>query len=177
MNLSTLFRIFLFSASCLVTSCQTATPEKCFDVAVLNANTVVGFACGGMWRELESPSVKTGRTPNEVLPMQRSEVVAQKIKLVEENYEQVKLLKPTDDAKSIVDASMALHEYILPVYKNEYTQLAKLFDSGAPKAQLEQAGREIQAKHAARFAALYRKLIGSGKEYAAQYNIPVKWAL
>lgn len=42
----------------LCMGCNSVTPEKCFDIAVLNSNMLVGFANEGQIRELESPSVK-----------------------------------------------------------------------------------------------------------------------
>jgi len=111
--------------------CNSVTPEKCFDIAVLNSNMLVGFANEGQIRELESPSVKMSENGNGTVAMSRSDVVQAKVDFVETNLKKLKGLKETEDQKEMVQASLALHEYILPVYKTEYQQLAKLYDEGS----------------------------------------------
>ena len=102
-------------------SCDTATPENYFDRAVLNCNLMHGFAGSGLRRELESPSVKLSETGNgETIPMKRKEVIDNAITSLETNFEKVKKLKETDDTRDILRASVALYEFVLPVYKTEY---------------------------------------------------------
>lgn len=177
MNISFLFRLLLFCAGLCLVSCQPATPEKSFDVAVLNTNMLVGFANDGLWRELQSPAMKMGKTKDDVVPMPRSEVIAGKLKFAEENLEKIQALGEGADARDIVQSSLALHRYIIPVYKNEYTQLAKLMDSGAPKAQIDAETQAIQEKYFPKFEALYGQLIAHGKAYAQKHNLNVKWLL
>src|SRR5690242_10566717 len=126
----------LFSIACcfVLVSCEMATPENYFDRAVLNCNLMHGFAGSGLRRQLESPSVKLAESGNgETVPMKRKEVIDSAITSLETNFEKVKKLKETDDARDILKASIALYEYVLPVYKTEYQQLAKLYDEGAPR--------------------------------------------
>ncbi len=159
----------------LITGCNTATPEKYFDLAVLNSNMLVGFANTGQLRELESPSVKLDEKSNQPVTMNRREVIEEKIKFVETNLEKIKGLKETADTKDILQASIALHEYILPVYKTEYGQLAKLYDERASKENIELKAREINEKYYSRFEELYNKLISTGKIYAERNSIKVNW--
>jgi hypothetical protein len=122
----------LFFCCCLLfTACNTATPERYFGVAVLSSNMFQGFADEGQLRDFESPSVKMAENNGQPVPMQRSEVIGTKIEFVEGNFKDLKDLKETADTKDILQNSLALYEYVLPVYKNEYVQLAKLYDTGA----------------------------------------------
>ncbi|HVF96460.1 MAG TPA: hypothetical protein VM871_04025, partial [Flavisolibacter sp.] len=132
-------------------------------MAVLNTNMVNGFANEGLLRELRTPSMKMGKTKDEVVSMKRSEVIQSKVAFVEENYEKLKGFDQSDDTREIIQASLALHQFILPVYKNEYTQLAKLYDSGASKEETEEFAQRIQDKYAPRFEELFDKLIALGK--------------
>lgn len=177
MTTASFLRMSLFLACFAFTSCQTATPEKSFDVAVLNSNMLVGFANDGFWRELESPSVKMGKSKDEIIPMQRSEVIDAKVKFVEENLDKLKTLGQTDDNKEIVQASLALYQFVLPVYKNEYAQVAKALDGGASKETAAQEATAIHDKYAAKFESLYNALINNGKLYAEKHHIDVKWAM
>jgi hypothetical protein len=164
-------------AVCLLCAgCNTATPEKYFDVAVLNVNTVVGFANDGMVRRLNEPGVKLVEgTKDQTTPMTRKETIEQEIKFIEEHLDKVKGLKQTEDTKEMLERSIALYEYVLPVYKNEYTKLAALYDQNAPKEQLQAATAAISDKYAAGFAKLHDQLMASGKLYAKKHNINVTW--
>jgi len=160
----------------LLTSCNTETPEDYFDIAVLSCNSMHGFASEGLQRELESPTVKmVDGNKDKVAPMKRKEIIDSKIESIEPNLEKVKQLKQTDQTKELLQASLALHEYVLPVYKNEYQQLAKLYDDGASKEQIAAFEQSIEQKYFSKFAELYDKLTAAGKSYAKKNNINVNW--
>jgi hypothetical protein len=138
---------------------------------------IIGFANNGMERDLESPSIKMGKTKDEMISMTRKEVVENKLKFVEENYYKLKGFTQTDDTKNIIQMSLALHELILPVYKNEYAHLAKLYDSNASKNEIEELKKSIHDQYFLKFETLYNQLISSGKLYAKEHNIEVRWAM
>lgn len=169
-------RFALINLCFCIASCK-QSPEKYFDQAVLNSNMLVGFADDGFSRQLEQPSAKMGKTKDEVLQMKRTEVVDNQIRFAEESYANVKDLTPSDDTKEMVNASMAMYQLVLPVYKAEYRKLAKLYDDGAPKNETEALTQEIHDKYSARFEALYDKLMTAGKVYAANNKINVKWGM
>ena len=78
----TIRHLLIVSSFCLLASCDTATPEKYFDLAVLNCNLMHGFAGPGLQRELEHPSVKlTNAATGESAPMKRKEVIDGKIQV------------------------------------------------------------------------------------------------
>jgi hypothetical protein len=64
---------------------------------------------------------------------------------------------------------------VLPVYKTEYTKLAKLYDDGAPKEAIVAQAQMIYDKYYPGFQNIYDKLISIGKPYAAKYSIKVQW--
>ena len=173
-SIATLF--CFFTVIVLLSSCGSQSPEKSFDIAVLNSNLLVGFANRGMTMELENPSAKMGKTKDEILPMNRNEVVDAKIKFVQENYDKLKSFSQDGDAKDMIQKSMALHEFILPVYNKEYRQLAKLYDGNAPKEEIEKYQASIHDQFYPKFESLYGELIASGKVYAKNHNIDVHWA-
>lgn len=164
----------LVFCSILFTACNTATPEKYFDVAVLNSNMLSGFASEGQLRQLESPSAKMD-DKGQVVAEKRVEELNTKIQFLEKNYKEVKDLKETDDAKDMLQHSVALYDYVLPVYKNEYTQLATAYDKGAAKEEVQHLALAIHEKYAAKYEVLYNNLIAAGKLYAAKHNIKVNW--
>ena len=167
-------RVFSFACCLLLVSCEMATPENCFDRVVLNCNIMHGFAGSGLRRQLESPSVKLGAN-GQTVPMARKEVIDNAITSLETNFEKVKKLKETDDTRDILRASVALYEYVLPVYKTEYQQLAKLYDEGAPREQIDSFAQAIETKYGPGFAKRFDQLTAAGKPYAERHGIKVNW--
>ena len=168
--------VFSFLLLVLLTGCEQAGPEKYFDLAVLNSNMLVGFANDGFQRELDQPSMKLVEgTKDQVKPMKRKDVVNDKIRFIEGNLEKLKELKGTPDTKEIVQASIQLHEFILPVYKTEYQQLATMYDDGAATNTIRSSAEAIHDKYSAGFEERYNLLINSGKMFAMKHKIPVNW--
>jgi hypothetical protein len=104
-------------------------------------------------------------------PMKRAEVLKHIQDAAQSNYEKIKALTNNDDTKDMLKASLALHEFVLPVYKNEYTALAALYDSGAPKEKIAALEKQIADTYGAKFQALHNAVLDSGKIYAAKHNI------
>ena len=172
-----IMRRFFSIVLCLfLVSCDIATPENYFDRTILNCNLMHGFAGSGLLRQLESPSDKLSATGNgATVPMTRKEVIDVHITSLETNFEKVKKLKETDDTRDILQASIALYEYVLPVYKTEYQQLARLYDEGAAREQIDLLARAIETKYRPGFATLFDRLTAAGKPYAARHGIKVNW--
>jgi len=162
----------------LLAACNMATPENYFDRAVLNCNMMIGFAGEGLQRALEQPTVKlVAGTKDQTAPMKRKEVIEDKINFLDQAYTKIKNLQETDDTKDILHASVALYDYVLPVYKTEYLQLAQLYDEGASKEQIALFSKNISDKYYAGFEERFNKLTAAGKPYAARHNIKVNWGI
>jgi hypothetical protein len=171
-----IFFLLFIIPYCLFTACNSATPENYFDRAVLSCNMMHGFASEGLKRELDNPSVKLVEgTKDQTTPMKRKEIIDSRTQYLESNLEKIKALKETDDTKNMLQASIALYEYVLPVYKNEYQQLAKLNDDGASKEQVEGLEKSIEEKYFPAFETLFNKLTAEAKTYATKNKIQVNW--
>ena len=172
-----LFPVILFVVCCLLlASCSTDTPQNYFDRAVLNSNTLVGFADEWHLRQMETPGIKLNEK-GETVSVKRIEDVVQKIQFMEEDKGKLKALKETEETKEMLQTSAALYDYILPVYKNEYTKLAELYDSNAPKAATDSLAKKIHDSYYTEYEAIYNKLISIGKVYAQKHSIKVNWAM
>ncbi len=166
----------LAAAVCLVSSCEKPTPESYFSQAVLNCNLMHGFAGNGMERQLKEPSVKLADSSGtKTVTMTRKETMDQKIQSVEEAYGKVKKLQETDDTREMLQASRAVFEYVLPVYRDEYQQLARLHDEGKPVAEIEALQKSIQSKYQAGFQSRMDALTAIAKPYAEKNGIKVQW--
>ena len=167
----------LLSICCVLNfiSCNSATPEKYFTTSVLNTNLLAGFAGNGMLRQLESPSVKLDEKSGETVQMKSKEELENKIKSIEETYNNVKDLKQTEETKDMLQASVSLYEFVLPVYKNDYIQLAESIDNKASAEIINSESQAIHDKYFAKYDELYKKLITIGKIYAEKNKIKVNW--
>jgi hypothetical protein len=160
----------------MITGCGDNSPERVFGLAVLNVNMMHGFAGDAMFRQLESPSVKmVAGNPNKTEPMTRMEVVQDKIRAIGENFEKLKSLRETDDTRGVLAASKNIYEYVLPVYSNEYSQLARLYDENAPQDSILGFARAISDKYYPGFQQLHEKLTLEGKAFAEKHGIQVNW--
>lgn len=165
-----------FCSLILINACNiSTTPKEYFDIAVLNTNLIANFGGTGFSRELQSPSVKLSENGDDTTPMKRSEVVESKTAITEENFKKVKSLKVTDETKDMLEASINLYEYVIPVYKNEYSELAGLYDNNAPQEQIESLTMEIFDKYYEGFTDRYSKVISTGKVYAEKNSLKVNW--
>ena len=151
-----------------------ATPENYFDIAVLSCNVMHGFAGRGLERRLESPSTRLTKAGEEVA-VKRKEIIDAEIQNLEGYFAKLKRFKQTDDNRDMLQASLALYEYVLPVYQNEYQQLAKLYDEGAPQEQIDTLRWSIETKYRPGFETRFDRVTAAGKPYAARHHINVKW--
>lgn len=164
----------LVLVSLILFSCSTS-PQKYFSVAALNCNMLYGFAGYELKRDLATPAEKlVDEKTLATAPLKRSEVVQQKLDMVESNFKKVKGLSATDDTKDLLNASTALYEYVLPVYKNEYHQLAALYDGGAVADKIAAMEKSINEKYEQGFLRLYNAVWAAGLAYAAKHGIQVK---
>ena len=159
----------------LFTSCNPSTPEYYFDIAVLNTNMLTGFASDGLARELESASEQLDPATGKAVPILRKEEMKQKIQFLDEGFAKLKDLKETPDTKEMLQSSIALYEYVLPVYKKDYMELANLYDQGAAKEKTESMAESIHQKYYPKFDELYKKVTNVGKQYADRHSIKVNW--
>jgi hypothetical protein len=168
--------IKLFLLAIVSGGCTDQSPENIFSQVVLNTNLFFGFAGNADFRQLESPSEKlVPGTTVKTEPMKRVEIMQDKIEALSRSYDKVRKLSTNGDAKEMAESSVALYEYVLPVYKNEYMQLAKLYDDGATADLVQQLWTLIQTKYQNGFVILKDKLTAAEKEYATKNTINVKW--
>ena len=168
--------MLIFSFTILFISCSKETPQTYFNVSVLNSNILSGFAGTGFSRQLSSTSEKLKENGTETEPMKRSEVINDKIGQIEEYYNNVSSLNKTDDTKEMIDASLNLYNFVLPVCKTEYMKLAELYDNNASQSDIDKLTLEIQDKYLQKYTDLYSQLIKTGKVYAEKNSIKVNWA-
>ncbi|WP_118951611.1 hypothetical protein [Taibaiella helva] len=172
----TLYSIGILVWLAFFSACNMATPENYFDRVVLNANGFAYFGGEGAMRILSMPpaKLKEGST-TETVQMTRKEMVEMSITQMEQNLEKIKKLPDDNEAREMVQTSLRLYDIVLPAYKNEYREMAKLFDAGAPKEQIEALAQRIDEKYYKDYEQVFTKLTELGKVYAGKHDIKVNW--
>jgi hypothetical protein len=168
--------LIAFAVGSLLSSCNNATPENYFDEAVLNVNLITPFGGQAALQSLAHPSVKlVPGTKDQTTPMTRKEIVEDQIQRVEGNLGKIKALPDSEETRDMVQTSIKLHEFVLPIYKTEYRQLAKLYDEGGSQPDRVSTAHEIDTKYLAAYQTLFNRLVELGKAYAAKHHIKVQW--
>jgi len=174
MNKRNLSLCLAIAMTVILAACNTTTPDQYFGIAVLNSNLVSGFANRRDFSELQQPSAVLQKD-NTVGTATRIQTVETKILILEGALTKVKDLSESEETKPMKDAAIALYEFVLPVYKNEYTELAKKYDAGAKPEELEKDMANIYEKYYKEYDARYNTLMELGKKYAEAHNLNVKW--
>lgn len=161
---------------CFSTSCDLSRPDEIFGKAVLNLNMFHGFAGRGMEGQLKQPSMKLAEGGSgKVVQMRRKEVVDDKILFAENSRAKVAKLKQTDETKAMIETSLAVYDFIIPVYKNEYQELARLHDEGAPQTEIDTLAASIREKYAEGYQTRMDAVVTAAKPYADKHGLKVNW--
>ncbi|OKS87440.1 hypothetical protein [Mucilaginibacter polytrichastri] len=176
-SLSGKFYVALFLVISVFFQSCSEPAEKFFDVALLNTNTIVDFGTPILAKHIndeatEYPNIPSSKKKgNEALTNVQNNVL-----YMEKALKDVKALSANDEKRKVIKAqSIALYEYVIPVYKKEYTAYAKLCDAKAPQAQKDELINLIRQKYNAGFEKQYAALVSNGKAFAKDNNIDVHW--
>jgi len=166
--------LFIFSMS--MQSCAEPA-DKFFATAILNTNTINDFATPTLAGHInaetkEFPDIPSSKKNGD----EAGKMVENKILYMEKSLNDIKALSAnSDDRKVIKEKSIALYEFVIPVYKNEYTNYAKLCDSKADETQKEALAQSIEQKYGPTFEKMYTDLMETGKTFATENNLNVDW--
>ena len=148
--------------------CNTSNPDEYFQTTVLNSNILFGFAT----EKLAQDVINEPGTAEEHYSL----TLYSKISYVQKVIDKIESTKAPDaDAEKIRDASLDLYKFALPVFENEYTEIAKLATEKADKALIDEKVNVLDAKYQDAFYAKYDALIALGKAYAEKHQLNVKF--
>lgn len=152
------------------------TPDEFFGIAVLNSNLINEFATPGLGKRIQDQTVEFADIPSSKKKGDEAfKNVQNTILGLEQALQKVKDLPDTKSTKEIKGEAIALYEYVIPVYKNEYSAYAKLCDTKGPQDQKDIILKSIEGKYAASFEEKYSSFLQKGKVYAKENNLNVQW--
>ena len=155
----------------------TEPADKFFATAILNTNTISDFATPTLAKHIEAetkefPDIPSSKKNGD----EAGKMIQNNILYMEKSLSDIKALSAnSDDRKAIKEKSIALYEFVIPVYKNEYTNYAKLCDSKADEVQKEALAKAIEQKYGPTFEKMYTDLMETGKTFATENKLNVDW--
>jgi len=168
--------ILLLALSLFLQSCAEPADDF-FGVAVLNTNTITDFGTPRLAKQINDETTEFPDIPSSKKNGDEAMIrVQNNILYMEKVLNDIKALSANDDSRKVIkEQAIALYEFVIPVYKNEYTAYAKLCDAKAPQAQKDEIIASIEQKYSARFEALYTALLTNGKAFAEANHLNVDW--
>jgi Skp family chaperone for outer membrane proteins len=168
------FLLLAFSIS--LSSCS-ETADEFFGTAVLNTNTITDFGTPILAKHINDETTEFPDIPSSKKKGDEALIrVQNNILYMEKSLNDIKALSASNDTKKeIKQQAVALYEFVIPVYKNEYIAYAKLCDAKASQAQRDEILNSIEQKYTAEFEKLYTALLTSGKAFAEENNLNVDW--
>ena len=166
----------LISSLLFLSSCA-ETPQKFFDITVLNTNALNDFASPNLAQHIED---ETKEFPDIPSSKKKGDEAVTSINnttmYLEQSLEKIKKLSASgEEEKELKKLSEELYEMVIPVYKNEYLSYAKLCDRKGSQADKDVIIKNIDQKYRVRFEQQYDLLLEKGKTYAKENNIQVNW--
>ena len=161
----------LFLPLSLLFSCNMVTPEKAFDVAVLNTNTITSFGGREIYDWLQSPPMAYDAKSKQMVASSYVDCVKFKFSYAEKALKDIQELPVTEETKPMIEASKDLFAYAVDKEEKGYVAIAKMKDDHAPDDQIAAAAADFTDKYRAEFQQKYDKLVEIGKGFAAKHDI------
>jgi len=142
----------LFFLVIITQSCSVDKPESYFGKTTLNVNKYIDFGSVDFQRMIEMQS-KNGLYANidgKFITSSdnfETHVKTYMIPNIETDIENVKKLKPTEDTKELIEASLKVYNFVKSKYETDYIKIAKLLDQKADVAVIEGAIKELEEQN------------------------------
>lgn len=161
----------------LFVSCNLNTsPNDFFGVAVLNTNMINDFGTDRLAKTIQLQTLEFADRPStKKKGDEASNFVHNKVLYLEKVRKDIEELPENDDTRAIKELSLSIYEYVIPVYKNEYSTYAKLCDAKGPEDQKQQIIQDIERKYVPAFEDKFALLLEKGRAYAEKHSLNVKW--
>lgn len=173
-NILIAFLLLMVLQSCKMEN----TPEEYFDRSALNTNLFMEFG------SKDFKTMEQNKNANQLIAFDEKgtfpaksyedHILRFKVAYLNQSIEKIKDLKPTDETKPMIDASLDLFNFVKKTYENDYVKIARLMDKKEPKETVEKAIADMEVKVFPVFEAKYKKLWDLALPYAKEHGIQVK---
>lgn len=169
--------VVLISGSIGFTSCTNLSPDKTFEIAVLNTNLLSQFGSKEINRKLESEPQVYDETQKKMIPSSYYDYFKFEIANLETKLEDIKGINEDDDNRELLQASKDLFTYAIAKQKEGYLPIAKMKDDKASPEEIEKAMIDFDASTQKEIDAKFTKLMNVAQAYAAKHNIDAKFGI
>ncbi|KIO75658.1 hypothetical protein TH53_19435 [Pedobacter lusitanus] len=147
------------------------SPGEYFDRAALNTNMLSRF--GSEYFRTYVKYIKGGAGTNDFNTCEKY-LRNYSIASAERNLKKVQDLYPNEEAAPLINASVALHVYVLESYKTDHLAIARMIDKQESPEVINQAIEALDKKSYAGFAEKYDKVWEIAGVYAKNNGIKIK---
>lgn len=174
---TTILFLVLIAGSLTFTSCNNFSPEKTFDVAVLNSNLLSRFGSKEINEKLQSEAQVYDENQKKMIPSSYQDAFKYDISNLEIRLKSITEIAEDDDNKEILQASKDLFSYVIAKQKEGYIPIAKMKDEKASPEQIQKAIENFDTSTQTEVDAKFTKLMSAGKAYAEKHNIDAKFGI
>ena len=171
---SALVLIAILTGSMLFTSCNNYTPEKTFEIAVLNSNLLSSFGHTQINRQLESEPQVYDDATKKMIPSSYYDYFQFQIAELEKRQKTIAEIKEDDDNRELLAASKDLFSYAITKQKEGYLPIAKMKDEKVPADQIQTAIADFDASTDKDINTKFTALMNVAKAYIKKHNIIAK---
>ncbi|MFD1601990.1 hypothetical protein ACFSJW_24325 [Flavobacterium artemisiae] len=176
LNATTLFLV-LIATSLTFTSCNSVSPQKTFEIAVLNSNLLSRFGSKEINEKLQSEAMVYDQSQKKMIPSSYHDAFKYDITNLETRFQTIKDIPEDEDNKELLQASKDLFSYVITKQKEGYLPIAKMKDEKAPDEQIQKAMSDFDASTQTEADAKFTKLMNVGKAYAEKHNIDATFGI
>jgi hypothetical protein len=156
-------------------ACNTATPERTFDISVLNANTLSRFGGKEIYDMLQETPQSYDEKSKKMVQSSYVDHVKFRIAYAEKAYKDVQALPETEETKPMIEASRDLFSYTIDKQKNGYLSIAAMKDAHVADDSIKMAAVKFNELYEGPFSQKYDKLMELGKAFADKHHIKVEF--
>ncbi|AOW09857.1 hypothetical protein [Flavobacterium gilvum] len=167
--------VFVIIGSLVSTSCTDLSPEKIFDIAALNSNTLSSFGSKEINYKLESEPQVYDENQKKMVASSYYDFFNFSITNLETRLQTLKDIPEDDDNKELIQSSKDLFSYAIEKQKEGYLPIAKMKDEKASPEQIQKAITEFDASTQEEIDSKFTRLMTAAKAYAAKHNINAKF--
>ncbi|CAM3642003.1 hypothetical protein [Flavobacterium chungbukense] len=173
----TILLFVLIATSIISTSCNNLSPDKTFDIAVLNSNLLSRFGGKEISDKLQTEAQVYDESQKKMIPSSYYDSFKYDITNLETRFQTIKDIAEDEDNKEILQASKDLFSYVISKQKEGYLPIAKMKDEKASPEQIQKAIVDFDTSTQNEVDAKFNKLMTAGKAYAEKHNIDAKFGI
>jgi hypothetical protein len=175
-TITSLFAVaLLFLGIFMLSACNTASPQRTFEIAALNTNMLSDFGSREIKRLLETEPQTLDVVNKKMIPSSYQNYFKFQISDLQTRYNSINNIKEDKDNKELLAASKDLFSYVIIKETEGYLPIAKMKDNNAPMKDIQKAINDFDIATQQEMDLKFKTLTEAAKVYAGKFNINVKF--